>query len=342
MLMIVKCSYTIILQLFNDFYCVKMLLNIIHATLRLECSRVKLAIIGECLIELSNSKGDLYQLNYGGDTLNTAIYLSRCGGGVEYVTALSDDVFSSKMIENWESEGVGVKHVKILANSVPGLYLIENETNGERHFHYWRSQSPAKFLIEKCPEIFKELEDYDAIFLSGITLSIYSEPSRAKLFDFLKAYRAKGGKVIFDNNYRPKSWSSINEASKAFNQIMNLTDIALLSMEDEISLHGEHSIEYCVERWLKSGASEVVVKNGPDGVFAANINGKYEFDVPNVVEPVDTTAAGDSFNGAFLAKKADGEDLEKCIRAGQFCAAQVILHKGAIVPRELKLLEEEQ
>ncbi|MAI37026.1 sugar kinase [Alteromonas sp.] len=301
---------------------------------------MKLAIIGECMIELSNSEGELYQLNYGGDTLNTAIYLSRCGGEVEYVTALSDDVFSNKMLENWQSEGVGVKHVKQIANSVPGLYLIENEANGERHFHYWRSNSPAKFLLEQCPEIFKELEEYDALFLSGITLSIYSEASRAKLFEFLNKYRDKGGKVIFDNNYRPKSWLSLNEASKTFNQIMNLTDIALLSMEDEISLHGEHSIEYCIERWLKAGASEVVVKNGPNGILTANSMGKFEFDVPNVVKPIDTTAAGDSFNGAFLANKAKGESLEKCIRAGQFCAAQVILHKGAIVPREVTLIEE--
>ncbi|WP_269520471.1 sugar kinase [Alteromonas sp. BMJM2] len=300
---------------------------------------MKLAIIGECMIELSNSEGEFYQLSYGGDTLNTAIYLSRCGGEVEYVTALSDDVFSSKMLENWQSEGVGVKHVKQLANSVPGLYLIENEANGERHFHYWRSNSPAKFLLEQCPEIFKELEEYDALFLSGITLSIYSEASRAKLFDFLKKYRDKGGKVIFDNNYRPKGWLSFNEASKTFNQIMNLTDVALLSMEDEISLHGEHSTEYCIERWLKAGASEVVIKNGPNGILTANSMGKFEFDVPNIVKPIDTTAAGDSFNGAFLASKAKGEDLEKCIRAGQFCAAQVILHKGAIVPREVKLIE---
>ncbi|GEA07893.1 2-dehydro-3-deoxygluconokinase [Alteromonas sp. KUL42] len=298
---------------------------------------VKVAIIGECMIELSNSDSELYKLNYGGDTLNTAIYLSRCGGDVEYVTALGDDSFSSKMLSLWQEEGVGVKHVKTLENNVPGLYLIENEPNGERHFHYWRSNSPAKYLLDKFPETLDEIKDYDAIFLSGITLSIYSESTRKALYDFLSEFRMRGGKVIFDNNYRERNWLSLSEASKAFNQIMNLTDLALLSMEDEVSLHGEHSMEYCIERWLKCGVSEVIVKNGASGILAANKDGKFEFDVPNVVDPVDTTAAGDSFNGAFLAAKAKGESLEKCIRDGQFCAAQVIMHKGAIVPKSISL-----
>ncbi|GFD79437.1 ketodeoxygluconokinase [Tenacibaculum sp. KUL118] len=298
---------------------------------------VKLAIIGECMIELSNCDSELYKLNYGGDTLNTAIYLSRSGGDVEYVTALSDDSFSSKMLSLWQEEGVGVKHVKKLKNSVPGLYLIENASNGERCFHYWRSNSPAKYLLEKFPETLNEIKDYDAIFLSGITLSIYSEPTRQALYDFLTEFRMRGGKVIFDNNYRARNWLSFSEASKAFNQIMNLTDLALLSMEDEVSLYGEHSMEYCIDRWLKCGVSEVVIKNGASGILAANKDGRFEFDVPNVVEPVDTTAAGDSFNGAFLAAKARGESLEKCIRAGQFCAAQVIMYKGAIIPKSISL-----
>ncbi|MDG6100026.1 sugar kinase [Alteromonas sp. ZYF713] len=298
---------------------------------------MKIAIIGECMIELSNSGTDLYKLNYGGDTLNTAIYLSRCGGEVEYVTALSDDSFSNKMLSLWQHEGVGTKHVKTIANSVPGLYLIENEPNGERHFNYWRSNSPAKYLLDTFPETLDEIENYDAIFLSGITLSIYSEAARDLFYRFLADYRARGGKVVFDNNYRARNWKSISEASKAFHKVMTLTDLALISMEDEVSLHGEHSMEYCVERWLKYGVSEVVIKNGASGILAANRDGRFEFDVPSVVEPIDTTAAGDSFNGAFLAAKARGENLENCIRAGQFCAAQVIMHRGAIVPENIAL-----
>jgi 2-dehydro-3-deoxygluconokinase len=302
---------------------------------------VSLAIIGECMIELSNRDSELFHLNFGGDTLNTAIYLSRCGGDVEYVSALSDDSFSDKMLNLWRSEGVGVKHVKTVSGSVPGLYLIENESNGERHFHYWRSNSPAKYLLDKFPEILDEIQDYDAIFLSGITLSIYSEASRNVLYEFLKKYRARGGKVIFDNNYRARNWTSSSEASNAFNNVMHLTDLALLSMEDEISLHGEHSMEYCIERWLKSGVHEVLIKNGANGILFGNKDGKSEFDVPHVVEPVDTTAAGDSFNGAFLAARARGASLEACIRAGQHCAAQVIMHKGAIVPFDVPLKGEE-
>lgn len=300
---------------------------------------MKLAIIGECMIELSNSESELYKLRYGGDTLNTAVYLSRCGGQVEYVTALSDDVLSKKMLSQWQEEGVGTKHVKTKPNAVPGLYLIENDKSGERHFHYWRSNSPARYLLEDFPTILDELKDYDAIFLSGITLSLYSSSARNTLYEFLQHFRECGGQVIFDNNYRPKNWATFSEASAAYNQIMNVTDVALLSMEDEVALHGEHSMDYCFERWLKSGATEVVIKNGAEGILAGNTKEKLSFDTPNVVEPVDTTAAGDSFNGAFLASMAQKQSLERCIRAGQYCAAQVIMHKGAIVPRGVNLVE---
>ncbi|MBU3020431.1 sugar kinase [Aestuariibacter sp. A3R04] len=300
---------------------------------------MRLAIIGECMVELSNSENDLYHLGFGGDTLNTAVYYSRCGGDAEYVTALSDDILSKKMLQQWQAEGVGTQHVKIMPNTVPGLYLIENDDGGERHFHYWRTHSPARYLLDNFPRVLDELNEYDAIFLSGITLSLYSSDTRKMLCDFLQYFRGRGGLVIFDNNYRPRNWSSVSEASAAFNEIMHIADLALLSMEDEIALHGEHSMPNCLARWLKSGATEVVIKNGAEGVLAGNTTDSFKVAVPTVVKPVDTTAAGDSFNGAFLASKARGQSLAMCVRAGQYCAAQVIMHKGAIVPRDVNLIE---
>ncbi|WP_306305873.1 sugar kinase [Paraglaciecola chathamensis] len=304
-------------------------------------TNVRLAVIGECMVELSNCESSAYLLGYGGDTLNTAIYFARCDGEVEYITALSDDIFSSKMLESWRSEGVGIEHVKIIPNTVPGLYLIENDDQGERHFHYWRANSPARALLDEFPEILSELDKYDAIFLSGITLSLYSASARRRLFEYLRHFRASGGLVVFDNNYRAKNWSSISEAVEAFGEIMGITDIALLSMEDEIALYGPHSITSCTTRWLEKSATEVIVKNGAEGIHLADPTDTVFFDVPNVVSPVDTTAAGDSFNGAFLAARAKGYSLERCIRAGQFCAAQVIMHTGAIVDKDIPLIEGE-
>jgi 2-dehydro-3-deoxygluconokinase len=58
----------------------------------------KVACIGECMIELKQAEGGLFSRGYGGDTLNTAVYLARLGVGADYITALGDDTLSAEMI----------------------------------------------------------------------------------------------------------------------------------------------------------------------------------------------------------------------------------------------------
>ena len=69
----------------------------------------KVACIGECMIELKQAEGGLFSRGYGGDTLNTAVYLARLGVGVDYITALGDDALSDEMIAGWAAEGVGTE-----------------------------------------------------------------------------------------------------------------------------------------------------------------------------------------------------------------------------------------
>ena len=64
----------------------------------------KVACIGECMIELKQAEGGLFSRGFGGDTLNTAVYLARLGAGVDYITALGDDALSDEMIAGWAAE----------------------------------------------------------------------------------------------------------------------------------------------------------------------------------------------------------------------------------------------
>ena len=63
------------------------------------------ACIGECMIELKQAGGGLYSRGFGGDTLNTAVYLARLGVAVDYITALGDDPLSDEMIAGWAGRG---------------------------------------------------------------------------------------------------------------------------------------------------------------------------------------------------------------------------------------------
>jgi Sugar kinases, ribokinase family len=98
----------------------------------------KIAVIGECMIELSE-KGAAVNRGFGGDTLNTSVYIARQTDaselGVHYVTALGTDTFSQQMLESWQSENVQTDLIQRMADRLPGLYYIETDDTGERTFY---------------------------------------------------------------------------------------------------------------------------------------------------------------------------------------------------------------
>jgi len=179
-------------------------------------------------------------LGYAGDTLNTALYLARFGARVDYFTALGTDHFNNTMIAQWRAEGIGTEHIVQVQNRTPGLYLIETDAAGERSFHYWRERAPARELFDLAPQLLETFDAFTIIYLSGITLSLYSDSARELLFSALERYRANGGRVAFDINYRPRNWINAEQAKHIFHQMMQRTDIALPSLDDEQLLYGAH------------------------------------------------------------------------------------------------------
>lgn len=273
-------------------------------------------------------------LSYGGDTLNAAVYLARLGMGVDYVTALGDDPMSAWMVEQWRGEGVGCDYIEYQPNAVPGLYLIETDKDGERSFYYWRDNAPARRLLddpERSNQLFEQLAGHPCICLSGITLAIYSESSRQRLFALLTDYRRNGGKVIFDGNYRPKLWPSPDLTRQAYEAMYRLTDIALPTIEDEQQVFGDADQYGIVERLQSWGVGEIVLKMGEQGCWVVTADGQ-ELVAANKVTVVDTTSAGDSFNAGYLAARVKGQSAIESAKSGHRLASVVIQHRGAIIP----------
>src|SRR5689334_24009127 len=97
----------------------------------------KVACTGECMIELRPAPGGLFSRGFGGDTLNTAVYLSRLGIATDYITALGDDTLSDEMIAGWQAEGIGTSRVARLKGKLPGVYMIDTDATGERKSFHW-------------------------------------------------------------------------------------------------------------------------------------------------------------------------------------------------------------
>lgn len=249
----------------------------------------KIAVIGECMIELSQKGADV-QRGFGGDTLNTSVYIARqvdsAALAVHYVTALGTDSFSQQMLEAWQHENVDTSLTQRMENRLPGLYYIETDDTGERTFYYWRNEAAAKFWLEseQSAAICETLATFDYLYLSGISLAILSPTSRDKLLSLLRECRANGGKVIFDNNYRPRLWTSREETQQVYQKMLECTDIAFLTLDDEDALWGQQPVEEVIARTHAAGVQEVVVKRGADSCLVS-IQGEALIDVPAVKLP---------------------------------------------------------
>lgn len=299
---------------------------------------LKLACIGECMIELQETAPGVTKQTFGGDTLNTAIYCARLARElpltVDYVTALGTDTFSRRMVAFWEQEGVGSSLVLREPGETPGLYYIELEESGERIFHYWRSTAAAKkcFQYPDSGRILDALSDFDGIYLSGISLAILTPLSRSRLIEKLGAIAASGKAIYFDCNYRPHLWASPDEAKEAYRQLYPISQIVFLTTE-EAQILFDGATRDDVHRTLQDlGAGESVLKDGdkPCTIYCA---GEW-FEVPaqRVEVVVDTTAAGDSFSAVYLVARRFGCSPAAAAAMAHKTAAYVVCHKGAVAP----------
>lgn len=274
------------------------------------------------MIELRERPDGTLTRFYGGDTLNTAVYLARLGAAADYVTALGDDPWSSEMLAHWRAEGVGCGLVQRLPGRLPGLYIIQTDAQGERRFLYWRDSAAARLLFDTLPA--DALAPFGLVYLSGITLSIYDPPSRDKLFAMLAAIRAAGGRVAFDTNYRPRGWPDPAVARALYQRLFAMADIILASSEDLRLLFGATG-------WPATDA-ELVLKTDDQCSHITHAGQTTMVRAAPVAQVVDTTAAGDSFAAAYLAARLRGYDPARAAAAGHRLAGAVVGHAGAIIP----------
>lgn len=306
----------------------------------------KVAFIGECMLELSGGQpGSTFgpaKLGFAGDTLNAAVYMARTSRLLEpdikdcasYITALGTDAYSDAMIDAWQSDGIATDLVRRIKGALPGLYTIQTDASGERSFSYWRDQAAAKKVLADGHDehIRTGLSGYDGLYLSGISLAILSPEDRIKMIDLVAGFADGGGKVYFDTNHRPRLWSDDQTAIATYQAIAPYCDTMQPTFDDDAALFGDQNPQETAVRWRDAGVHEVVVKSGGDPTFWCNTQAETGTVTPPVISGiVDTTSAGDSFNGAFLAARVSGRDIEAAISIAQKVAGRVICRHGALV-----------
>lgn len=291
--------------------------------------------IGECMIELASLGGDLMRKGFAGDTFNTAWYAHAFrpeGWQVDYFTALGDDRASGEMLEFMESAGIGTRHVRRLPGKAPGLYMIHLD-QGERSFSYWRSVSAARELAADEAALEAAISSADFVYFSGITLAILPETGRDTLIRLAARARRDGKFVAFDPNIRPRLWATGEEMLSTISRAAGAASLVLPGFDDEAAHFGDGSVEDTIARYRDLGAGDVLVKDGAKGATLAIGAARFHVPAHPAPEVVDTTSAGDSFNGGYLMRLAAGDDPAMAARFAARLASAVIGHPGALIAR---------
>lgn len=298
-----------------------------------------IVMLGEAMLELRPHRTGLLQQSFAGDVLNTAIYLQRSARArfdVQFFSAIGTDALSDQLLNFLQQEQIGTELVYRLQHALPGVYLVQNDASGERSFHYWRDASAARqvmrcYAAEPRPEA---LADCRLFYLSGISLAILSPADRQLLLQVLHRLKAQGCQLVFDANYRAKLWLSHEEAAAACLELYSLADLVLSGLDDQRALFGHDRLEQACDFLKQLGVKETMLKDGANGALGDYDGQRIRVAASPVHPVVDTTSAGDAFNGGYLAGRLQGLNAMDAARYAARLAAFVVGQPGAIAKAE--------
>jgi 2-dehydro-3-deoxygluconokinase len=285
--------------------------------------------LGEPMAEFNQTRAGepSYLQGFGGDTSNFAIAAARQSARAGYLTALGDDVYGRAFLELWRAEGVDASGVRIDPSAPTGLYVVTHDEGGH-HFTFYRTGSAASRM--RPADVAGDLvASARLLHLSGISFAI-SESACDACYAAIAAAKGAGRLVSFDTNLRLKLWGR-DRARAVILDAMSLSDICLPSLDDVAALTGIANPDRLVDLALSRGAGVVALKLGREGALVADANGRHRIP-PYPVTAVDATGAGDTFGGAFVARRLAGDDLRAAGRYAAVAAALSTTGYGAVDP----------
>ena len=292
--------------------------------------RLDIVAYGEPMVEF-NQTGDgggrQYLQGFGGDSSNFAIAAARQGARVAYLSALGDDPYGHMLRSLWDRERVNHRGVLTNPDAFTAIYFVTHDARGH-HFHFFRAGSAASRLRpQDLPG--GTIERAKLFHLSGISLAISAQACDTG-FAAMERARAAGVPVSFDTNLRLKLWP-IARARAVMTEALRLCDLALPSHDDVVAITGLQDPDALVDHCLALGAKVVALKLGEQGAIVASAGERHRI-APHPCRPVDATGAGDTFGGAFVARRVAGDSL---LDAGRYAAAAAALSTqghGAVAP----------
>lgn len=269
--------------------------------------KIDIAVIGECLIELSanGSLADTSTLNkyFGGDTVTTAVAIARLGGNVTYLTKVGNDGFSEFILSSLKKENIDTSLIKT-NDEQNGMYIVSHTLDNKEVLYYKRKTAATKLSIEDFTE--ENIKKLKLVYSTGVVQSL-SASSRELVRESFKIAKANDVMTAYDPNYTSCFMNS-SDTKEYFEEIIEHTDIIFLSLKnDAIKLYEVESMDKIMNYMWDKGVKIVVIKSHIDNGYYTGYKGHISFtEFYNSQKAIDTTASGDVFNGGFLHALING------------------------------------
>ncbi len=258
--------------------------------------------------------GDFF-MNPGGKGANQAVAIARLGGKVVFVSRIGDDVFGKQSVQLFEEEGIDISGLTPDGEEPSGVALITVDEVGENSIVVAPGAN-ARLLPGDVLQVLKKHEDIGYML---IQLEIPMDTVK----EALGYARSRGIQVIL--NPAP--------VNKKVMDLFEYIDVITPNVKEAEMLSGRNiqSIEDAVEAAQvirEKGVGKVVITLGKNGAVVLD-EVSWSHIAAREVATVDTTAAGDAFNGALVVALSEGKALEDAVSFACDAAAIVVTRMGA-------------
>ena len=280
--------------------------------------------LGEPMAEFNQQPDGRYQYGHGGDISNCAVAAARQGAHVGIISALGEDNFGQSFLELWKKEGIDTAGVSINPAAPTGIYFVTHGPDG--HEFTYRRKGSAASLMQPADLPQETIAAARILHVSGISQGI-SDNTAQTVSEAIDMARAHDTLVSYDTNLRLKLWP-LDKARKVIHEAMARCDIALPGMEDASQLCGYDDPDAIADFYLDLGAKIVALTLGAEGALVATAEHRER--IPSIeIEAIDATAAGDTFDGVFLAHYVNSHDPFQAARYAVAAAALATTRYGA-------------
>ncbi len=259
--------------------------------------------------------GGTFFMNPGGKGANQAVAVSRLGGEVVFISKIGNDIFGKQSSKIFGDEGINIGGIYAEVNSPSGIALITVDKHGENSIvvapgsNSFLDKNNVKDAIDKFPE-------------SEILLVQLEIPIETVKFAIELAFERKIRVILNPAPVNPEILSILNLVDIITPNAQEASTLANYPVEDL------ESAKIAAKKIRELGVNTIIITLGKEGALVYDQEDYYIIEAP-IVDAVDTTAAGDVFNGALAVALAEGKEMRHAVTFACRCAAISVTKMGA-------------